>query len=97
MIAWESWELRCLHAERRLSDVASLFPSLADRVDDNPPTTIVYGYDRDDNLLILEDENDNEIFFRYDGLNRKIAERVFRAGQPDSHAGDPHRWTRNCQ
>ena len=40
-----------------------------------------------DPRLILEDENDNEIFTRYDAINRPIATRVFRAGQADSHVG----------
>ena len=39
-------------------------------------------------MLILEDENDNEVFSRYDAINRVMAERVFRFGQPDSHSGD---------
>jgi RHS repeat-associated protein len=65
-----------------------LFPARADRVDDNPPTALVYGYDPDDNLLSMEDENDSETFMRYDALNRLIAVRVFRAGQSDTHASD---------
>ena len=76
-------------AQARLDVIASLFPPLVDHVDDNPPTTIVYGYDPDDNVLILEDENDSEVFTMYDALNRGVAVRVFRAGQPDSHVGDP--------
>jgi len=74
-------------AKARNDAVAALFPSRADRVD--PPTTVVYGYDPDNNLLIREDENDSELFTRFDSINRHIAERVFRAGQTDSHAGDP--------
>jgi RHS repeat-associated protein len=76
-------------AKTRLNAVASLFPPLADRIDDHPPTTIVYGYSPDDNLLIVEDENDSETFTRYDALNRPVAVRVFRAGQSDSFADDP--------
>lgn len=66
-----------------------LFPALADQVDDSPPTTIVYGYDQDDILVFMEDENDTEVWTRYDAINRPIAARVYRAGQSDSHAGDP--------
>ncbi len=70
-----------------LAEVAPLFPALADRVD--PPTTIVYGYDEEGNLLILEDENDTETFGKFDAVNRRIATRVFRWGQTDSFLGDP--------
>src|SRR5262249_6039033 len=62
---------------------------LADRVDDHPPTTVVSGYDPDGNVLILSDENNSYVFTKYDGINRPIAVRVFRAGQSDSFAGDP--------
>ncbi|MEA5536936.1 RHS repeat-associated core domain-containing protein [Crocosphaera sp. XPORK-15E] len=72
-----------------LADIASLFPSLADQVDDTPPTTIVYGYDLDSNVVILEDENDSETFTKYDAINRGIATRIFRFGQTDSFIGDP--------
>lgn len=78
-----------LDAKTRLDAVASLFPPLADRVDDMPPTTIVYGYAPDDNVLILEDENDNEVFTNYDAINRSIHVRVYRAGQSDDHCADP--------
>ncbi|MDC0936556.1 Calx-beta domain-containing protein, partial [Pirellulales bacterium] len=76
-------------AVSRWAQVAALFPTLATQVDDTPPTTIVTGYDPDHNVLIREDENDNEVFTRYDAINRAIATRVFRAGQTDSHASDP--------
>ena len=76
-------------AQARLAEVAPLFPPLADRVDDQPPTTIVYGYDQDGNLLILEDENDTETFGKFDAINRLIATRAFRSGQADSFLGDP--------
>src|SRR5690606_591300 len=76
-------------AKLRIDAVATLFPPLADDVADPVPppqaTTIVYGYAPDDNLLIREDENDSEIFTRYDAINRPIAVRVFRTGQNDSH------------
>ncbi|MCX5670450.1 MAG: hypothetical protein NTU94_03900, partial [Planctomycetota bacterium] len=75
-------------AKARLDEVALLFPPLAGRVDDHPPTTIVYGYDQDGNLLILEDENDTEVFGKFDAVNRRIATRVFRSGQTDSFPGD---------
>jgi YD repeat-containing protein len=74
-------------AAARIAAAASLFPSLADRVD--PPTANIYGYDEEGNLLILEDQNDNEVFQRYDAIDRAIATRVFRSGQVDSHFGDP--------
>jgi len=73
----------------RLDIIAPLFPSAADRIDDAPPTTTVFGYNAEGNLLIIEDENDNETFTRYDALNRSIAVRVFRSGQADTHIGDP--------
>lgn len=86
-------------AAGRISAIAGLFPPLADDVADPPPppqaTTIVYGYDPDGNVLILEDENDSEVFTRYDGINRSVAVRVFRSEgnpatrPPDSHVGDP--------
>jgi RHS repeat-associated protein len=76
-------------AKGRLDAVAPLFPSLADRVDDHPPTTIVTGYDPNDNVLIRQDENGTEVFTKYDAISRPIAVRVFRAGQHDSFAGDP--------
>jgi RHS repeat-associated protein len=72
-----------------LTAVASLFPSLADRVDDHPPTTIVTGYDPNGNVLILSDENNSYVYTLYDAISRPIAVRVFRAGQSDSFAGDP--------
>lgn len=75
-------------AQTQLEKVTPLFPPLADQVDDNPPTSTVYGYDPDGNLLEVEDENDSEVFIRYDAINRPIALRVFRAGQRDSHLGD---------
>jgi len=85
-------------AAGRISAIAGLFPPLADDVTDPPPppqaTTIVYGYDPDDNVLILEDENDSEVFTKYDGINRAVAVRVFRSEgnpatrPPDSHVGD---------
>jgi RHS repeat-associated protein len=86
-------------AKSRIDAIASLFPPLADDVADPPPppqaTTIVYGYSPDDSVLILEDENDTEVFTRYDAINRAIAVRVFRSEgnpatrPPDSHVGDP--------
>jgi len=76
-------------AESRLEAVADLFPGLADSIDDSPPTTIVYGYDPDSNLRIVEDENDTETFTQFDANNRATAVRVFRAGQNDSHLLDP--------
>ena len=76
-------------AVARWTEVAALFPAQAGQTDDSPPTTIVTGYDQDHNVLIREDENDNEVFTRYDAIDRAIAARIFRAGQSDSHSGDP--------
>ena len=76
-------------AGARLNAVAALFPPLADRVDDVPPTTVIYGYDQDNNPLILEGENDSETFSQYDAINRRTSVRVFRSGQADTHIGDP--------
>ena len=89
VITADSINAQLAAAEARLNAVAALFPPLADRVDDDPPTTTVYGYDEDGNILILEDENDSETFSKYDGIGRRIAARVFRSGQADSHTGDP--------
>ena len=80
-------------AKERIDEVADLFPPLADDVHDPPPppqaTTIVYGYDPDDNVLILEDENDSETFTLFDAINRRIAERVFRSeGNPPTRNRD---------
>ncbi|MDA1017209.1 MAG: hypothetical protein O3A00_22475, partial [Planctomycetota bacterium] len=71
-------------AEARLDVIAPQFGD-ADIVDDNPPTTVVYGYTPDGNLQYIEDENDTEIFTFFDGNNRVIAVRVYRAGQFDRH------------
>ena len=40
-------------AKGRINAVAPLFPTLADRVDDHPPTTNVWGYDPNGNVLIM--------------------------------------------
>ncbi|MHC4715706.1 MAG: DUF6531 domain-containing protein, partial [Planctomycetota bacterium] len=86
-----AWQIddQLAKAQDRLTAISAMFPALADRLDDTFPTTVVYGYAPDDNVLILEDENDTETFTRYDAVNRPIAVRVFRAGQSDNHAGDP--------
>jgi RHS repeat-associated protein len=76
-------------AASRLAALAGLFPSLANRVDDHPPTTAVTGFDPRGNPMIGQDENGTEVFTRYDAVSRPIAVRVFRAGQHDSFAGDP--------
>jgi RHS repeat-associated protein len=76
-------------AKTRIDAVASLFPSLADSVDDHPPTTVVWGYSPDGLVLIQQDQNGSETFTKYDAIHRPIAVRVFRAGQSDSFAGDP--------
>jgi RHS repeat-associated protein len=76
-------------AKARVDAVAPLFPMLADRVDDHPPTTKVWGYDPDNNVLIYQDENNSETFTKYDAINRSIAVRIFRAGKTDSFAGNP--------
>lgn len=72
----------------RLEAIQDLFPPLASRVDDAPPTTIVYGYDRDSHVLILEDENDSEVYTRFDAIDRPIAVRMFRSGQNDMFRGN---------
>ena len=80
-------------AKEHIDAISAFFPPLADDVEDPPPppqaTTIVYGYDPDNNILILEDENDSETFTKFDAINRRIAERVFRSGQDDDFTGDP--------
>jgi RHS repeat-associated protein len=72
-----------------LTALAPLFPSLANRVDDHPPTTDIYGYDPNGNLLIHSDENNSYIYTQYDAIDRPIAVRVFRAGQHDAFTADP--------
>jgi RHS repeat-associated protein len=76
-------------AKARLNAVAGLFPPLADRVDDHPPTTTVWGYSPNDLVLIHQDQNGSETFTKYDAISRPVAVRIFRAGQHDSFAGDP--------
>ena len=78
-------QLAEVHA--RLAAVAALYPSLANKID--PPTTTISGYDPRGDVLIDEDQDGSEIFTRYDAIGRRIAVRVFRAGQHDSFAGDP--------
>jgi RHS repeat-associated protein len=67
---------------------AMQFPPLADRIDDHPPTTSMTGYDPTSNVLIRSDENNSYTYTKYDGIDRPIAVRVFRAGQSDSFLGD---------
>ncbi len=76
-------------AQSLIAAVASLFPPLASQINDNPPTTKVWGYSPNDVVLIYQDENGSETFTKYDAINRPIAVRIFRAGQSDSFAGDP--------
>ena len=71
-----------------LSAVAALFPPPPSQVV-AAPTTNVTGYDPNGNVLIHQDENGTEVFTKYDGSDRALAVRVFRAGQHDSFAGDP--------
>ena len=80
---------RLAEARSRIAAVSSLFPPLADQVDDSPPTTKVWGYDPNGDALITQDEDGSETFIRFDAINRPIAVRIFRAGQSDSFAGDP--------
>ena len=81
-------------AKERIDAISAFFPPLADDVEDPPPTpqatTVVYGYDPDNNILIREDENDSESFSKFDAINRRVAERVFRSGQNDDFTGDPN-------
>ena len=88
-IATSKIDAQLADAAARLALVAALFPPLANQIDDSPPTTIVYGYDPDNNVLIKEDENDNEFFTKYDALNRAVAVRIYRSGQSDSYVVDP--------
>lgn len=74
-------------AEARLDVIAPGFGQ-ADHVHDNPPTTVVFGYSLDGNVVYVEDENDTETFNFHDANNRKVAVRVFRAGQFDRHSDD---------
>ncbi|MGK7955408.1 MAG: RHS repeat-associated core domain-containing protein, partial [Crocosphaera sp.] len=89
VIAEELINNQLAEVQAGLADIASLFPNLSDQVHDNPPTTIVYGYAPDDNLLIVEDENDSETFTKYDAINRRIATRIFRSGQSNDFTSDP--------
>src|SRR5262249_45430466 len=84
-----SIDAQLTEAKSRVTAVAGLFPSLANRVDDHPPTTIITGYDPNNNVLIRSDENNSYTYTMYDGIDRPIAVRIFRAGQSDSFAGDP--------
>jgi RHS repeat-associated protein len=70
-----------------VAGVAGLFPTLASRVD--PPSTTIYGYDPNNNLVYEQDANGSETYTKYDAIGRAIAVRIFRAGQNDSFAGDP--------
>ena len=72
-----------------INAVSALFPPLADRIDDDPPTTQVWGYSSNNDVLIYQDQNGSETFTKYDAINRPIAVRIFRAGQNDSFTGDP--------
>ena len=67
-------------AQSLIAAVASLFPPLAGQINDSPPTTQVWGYSPNDNVLIYQDENGSETFTKYDAINRPIAVRIFRAG-----------------
>ncbi|MDA1015349.1 MAG: DUF6531 domain-containing protein [Planctomycetota bacterium] len=82
-------EAQLAEAASRLDVIEPLFVRPADRVDDQPPTTVVYGYTPDSNVQYIEDENDTEIFTQYDANNRAVAVRVYRAGQLDRHNDDP--------
>jgi RHS repeat-associated protein len=75
--------------QSRISAIASQFPPLASQVNDAPPQTTIWGYSPNNDVLIMQDPNGTETFTKYDAINRIIAERVFRAGQHDSFAGDP--------
>src|SRR5262249_6132483 len=78
-------------AKARITALAPLFPPLASRVDDHPPTTIVWGYSPNDLALIMQDENGSETFTKYDAISRPIATRTFRAQNDplNTFAGDP--------
>ena len=76
-------------AQALIAAVAPLFPALASQINDSPPTTKVWGYSSNNNVLIYQDENGSEVFTKYDAINRPIADRIFRAGQSDSFTSDP--------
>jgi RHS repeat-associated protein len=78
-----------VEAQALIAAVAPLFPSLANQINDSPPTTEVWGYSPNNDVLIYQDENGSETFTKYDAINRPIAVRIFRAGQSDSFTGDP--------
>ncbi len=59
-------------AQTRLAAIGPLFPALAARVDDNPPTTEILGYDRDDNISLITDENGTTIDYDFDAINRQV-------------------------
>jgi RHS repeat-associated protein len=76
-------------AQALIAAVAPLFPTRANQINDNPPTTQVWGYSPNNDVLIYQDENGSETFTKYDAIDRPIAVRIFRAGQNDSFVGDP--------
>jgi RHS repeat-associated protein len=78
-----------VEAQSLIAAVATLFPPLANQINDSPPTTKVWGYSPNNDVLITQDENGSETFTKYDAINRPIAVRIFRAGQSDSFTGDP--------
>ena len=86
-------------AEGLIAGVACLFPTLANRVD--PPTTTIYGYSPNNNVLIEQDQNGTEIFSRIrrgqpPDRRPRVPRRPARLvhGRPDLRAGpglDPAR------
>jgi len=64
---------------RRLTETKGICvpPALADRCD--PPTTITYEYDQDDNVVRLTDENGSIAECDFDGINRRISCDITRA------------------
>ncbi len=50
-------------AQSLIAAVASLFPPLANQINDNPPTTQVWGYSPNDDVLIYQDQNGSEIVY----------------------------------
>ncbi len=73
-------------AQSLIASVASLFPPLASQINDSPPTTQVWGYSPNSDVLIYQDENGSETFAKYDAIDRPIAVRIFRAAGDDRPA-----------
>jgi RHS repeat-associated protein len=87
LIAPAQIDAQLSEVQARIKAISSLFASLASSV--VAPQTAITGYDPNGNVLIRIDPNNSEVFSQYDGIDRLIADRVFRVNQHDSFAGDP--------